>query len=81
MLNIFVKHPDVVSVFKSQFRELQTTRSWEFLGLQQNGIVPENSAWKKAKFGQDLIIANLDTGMLINFMSAHGISYVKYAFG
>ena len=72
MLNILTEHPDVVSVFKSQLRELHTTRSWEFLGLQRNGKVNGNSAWKKAKFGQDVIIANLDTGMPINFCVALG---------
>jgi len=43
---------------------LHTTRSWTFLGLEENGRVPANSAWTKAKFGENTIIANIDTGML-----------------
>ncbi|KAE9596247.1 hypothetical protein Lal_00048755 [Lupinus albus] len=57
------KNPNVVSVFLSKEHKLHTTRSWEFLGLEKNGIVPANSAWRKAKFGENTIIANIDTGV------------------
>jgi hypothetical protein len=43
--------------------ELHTTRSWEFLGLEGNGIVPKDSIWEKARYGEDIIIGNLDTGI------------------
>uniref|UniRef100_A0A2P2KIX3 Subtilisin-like protease SBT5.3 n=1 Tax=Rhizophora mucronata TaxID=61149 RepID=A0A2P2KIX3_RHIMU len=56
------KHPKVVSVFLNQGRKLHTTHSWTFLGLEENGAVPSSSIWKKARFGQDVIIGNLDTG-------------------
>jgi len=37
--------------------------SWGFMGLEDSyGVIPSNSIWKKAKFGEDFIIANLDTG-------------------
>ncbi|KAK9156404.1 hypothetical protein Sjap_003884 [Stephania japonica] len=57
------KHPEVVSVFLNRARKLHTTRSWEFLGLERDGNIGIASAWKKARFGEDTIIANLDTGV------------------
>nr|GMD03542.1 subtilisin-like protease SBT5.3 [Ipomoea batatas] len=57
------KNPDVISVFLNKARQLQTTRSWDFLGLEgEGGLIQEGSIWKKARFGEDTIIANLDTG-------------------
>ncbi|KAF6142279.1 hypothetical protein GIB67_039986 [Kingdonia uniflora] len=55
------KHPRVVSVFLNKARKMHTTRSWNFLGLEKNGEIPTGSLWKKARFGEDAIIANLDT--------------------
>ncbi|KAI4307811.1 hypothetical protein L6164_030952 [Bauhinia variegata] len=55
------ENPDVVSVLLSQSYKLHTTRSWEFLGLEKNGIVPKDSAWEKARYGEDTIIANIDS--------------------
>nr|GLL29429.1 subtilisin-like protease SBT5.3 [Ipomoea trifida] len=58
------KNPDVISVFLNKARQLQTTRSWDFLGLEgEGGLIQEGSIWKKARFGEDTIIANLDTGV------------------
>ncbi|KDP29035.1 hypothetical protein JCGZ_16424 [Jatropha curcas] len=57
------KHPKVVSVFLNQARKLHTTRSWEFMLLEKNGVIHPSSLWKKARFGEDVIIANLDTGV------------------
>lgn len=58
------KNPNVVSVFLNRKRELHTTRSWEFLGLDSSEVaVKNNSAWAKARYGEDTIIANLDTGV------------------
>ncbi|GAY55139.1 hypothetical protein CUMW_162120 [Citrus unshiu] len=57
------KHPKVVSVFLSKEKKLHTTHSWEFLGLEQNGRIPPNSIWEKARYGEDIIIGNLDTGV------------------
>ncbi|KDP45154.1 hypothetical protein JCGZ_15019 [Jatropha curcas] len=57
------KHPKVVSIFLNKGKKLHTTHSWNFLGLEQNGVVPSNSIWKKARFGEDTIIGNLDTGV------------------
>ncbi|CAN1276733.1 Subtilisin-like protease SBT5.3 [Linum perenne] len=57
-------HPEVVSVIPNEEYELQTTRSWEFMGLEgRGGNIPDDSIWKKARLGEDVIIANLDTGV------------------
>ncbi|KAJ1443652.1 Peptidase S8/S53 domain [Sesbania bispinosa] len=56
------KNPKVVSVFLSKEHKLHTTRSWEFLGLGLNGN-GANSAWQKGRFGENTIIANIDTGV------------------
>ncbi|CAA0816278.1 Subtilisin-like protease SBT5.3 [Striga hermonthica] len=57
------KHPNVVSVFLNRGRKLHTTRSWDFLGLEKNGEIRAGSLWKKARFGENAIIGNLDTGV------------------
>ncbi|XP_051126249.1 subtilisin-like protease SBT5.3 [Andrographis paniculata] len=57
------RHPKVVSVFENQGRKLHTTRSWDFLGLERNGVIHGSSLWKKSRFGEDTIIGNLDTGV------------------
>ncbi|KAF8399720.1 hypothetical protein HHK36_015590 [Tetracentron sinense] len=57
------KHPEVISVFINKRKRLHTTRSWDFLGLEKNGKIPTKSIWKKARFGEDTIIGNLDSGV------------------
>ncbi|WVZ59900.1 hypothetical protein U9M48_009985 [Paspalum notatum var. saurae] len=57
------KHPDVVTVLESKMLKLHTTRSWDFMDLERDGQVLPDSIWKHAKFGQDVIIANLDSGV------------------
>jgi hypothetical protein len=59
------EHPNVVSVFENQPRKLHTTRSWDFIGLERDGKIQDNSAWKIARFGEDTIIGNLDTGEVL----------------
>lgn len=58
---IGAEHPNVVSIFLNKARKLHTTHSWDFLGLERNGVVPEASIWNKSQ-GEDIIIGNLDTG-------------------
>ncbi|KAJ9567005.1 hypothetical protein OSB04_002971 [Centaurea solstitialis] len=58
------EHPDVVSVFQNKALKLHTTRSWEFLNLErESGFIDSSSLWRKARFGENIIIANLDTGV------------------
>ncbi|KAJ1278389.1 hypothetical protein BS78_04G075700 [Paspalum vaginatum] len=57
------RQPGVISVFPNRGRKLHTTRSWQFLGLAGHGGVPRGGAWRKARFGEDTIIGNFDTGV------------------
>uniref|UniRef100_A0A166H183 Subtilisin-like protease fibronectin type-III domain-containing protein n=1 Tax=Daucus carota subsp. sativus TaxID=79200 RepID=A0A166H183_DAUCS len=57
------RHPDVLSVFLDQGRKKHTTNSWEFLNMNAEGFIRRDSLWKQANFGEDIIIANLDTGV------------------
>ncbi|XP_042520487.1 subtilisin-like protease SBT5.4 [Macadamia integrifolia] len=58
------KHPKVISIFPNKGVKLHTTRSWDFLGLRKiNGAAQPGSLWEKAKFGEDIIIGNLDGGV------------------
>ncbi|KAL9340328.1 hypothetical protein Peur_066547 [Populus x canadensis] len=57
------KHPEVISVSRNQISQLHTTNSWGFLGLERNGEIPADSMWLKARFGEDVIIGTLDTGV------------------
>ncbi|KAK2388402.1 subtilisin protease SBT5.4 [Trifolium repens] len=58
------KHSKVMSVFENKGRKLHTTRSWGFMGLEDNnGVISSNSIWNKARFGDGVVIANLDTGV------------------
>lgn len=54
----------MLSVFLDQGRKKHTTNSWGFLMLNNyKGLIQRDSLWKKANFGEDIIIANVDTGM------------------
>ncbi|KAL6844804.1 hypothetical protein ACP4OV_025463 [Aristida adscensionis] len=57
------KHPRVVSVFPNRGRRLHTTRSWEFLGMEEGGRPTASSIWAEARFGDGVIIGNLDSGV------------------
>ncbi|KAJ4747536.1 Subtilisin-like protease [Rhynchospora pubera] len=57
------QHPNVISVFPNRGHKLHTTRSWDFLGLERNGMVPARSIWGKTNYGENVIIGNLDTGV------------------
>ncbi|WCJ37334.1 Subtilase family protein [Euphorbia peplus] len=57
------KHPRVISVFLNKGQKLHTTHSWSFLGVEKaSSVIPSGSIWKKARYGEDVIIGNLDTG-------------------
>jgi hypothetical protein len=62
------ENPNVLSVFENKPRKLHTTRSWDFVGLR-DGDTRHNALWKAARFGEDTIIGNLDTGVFIFFSS------------
>lgn len=64
-----VEYPGVVSVFPNRGHKVHTTRSWKFMGLERDGAgaVAGDSLWTRARFGEDTIIANLDTGIFFIF--------------
>ncbi|KAL6332693.1 hypothetical protein AAG906_010033 [Vitis piasezkii] len=57
------RDPSVVSVFLNRERKLHTTHSWDFMLMEHNGVPRPWSLWRRARFGMDTIIANLDTGV------------------
>nr|CAD1839352.1 unnamed protein product [Ananas comosus var. bracteatus] len=59
----FVDHPEVVTVFENKLKKLHTTRSWAFVDLERDGKIPRESIFRKAKFGEDVIIAHIDSGV------------------
>ncbi|KAL0692834.1 hypothetical protein Bca4012_060014 [Brassica carinata] len=36
--------------------------------LEKDGVIPSSSLWSKARFGEDTIIGNLDTGLQFHFL-------------
>ncbi|KAL8144842.1 hypothetical protein AgCh_003163 [Apium graveolens] len=63
------RHPHAVSVFLNKGRKLHTTRSWEFMGLEDDDVILPGLMWEKARFGEDASIGNLDTGVWPESMS------------
>ncbi|KMT03121.1 hypothetical protein BVRB_8g196790 [Beta vulgaris subsp. vulgaris] len=63
--NELAKHPNVVSVFESRPVNLAITRSPDFLELttQHKEASQIDSIWEKASLGEDMIIANIDSGV------------------
>ncbi|CAN1753225.1 Subtilisin-like protease SBT5.4 [Linum perenne] len=57
------KQPGVVSVFLDQGRKLHTTRSWDYMSLENHGTDHPGKLWKAANFGEGTIIATLDSGV------------------
>lgn len=63
---LFVGRNGVISVIPNKLYKLHTTHSWDFLGLEKNGITLSGSLWEKARFGEDTIIGNIDTGRILS---------------
>lgn len=75
MLCCGTEKEEVVSVIESQPDKyaLQTTRSWEFSGLGEteewNSEKKIDNLLFKSKYGKDVIIGVLDTGIYFDFSS------------
>ncbi|KAK3003995.1 hypothetical protein RJ639_018423 [Escallonia herrerae] len=56
---------EVVSVIQSHstMYSLHTTRSWEFAGLEENHAKKKGDLLLKAKYGKDVMIGLLDSGV------------------
>uniref|UniRef100_A0A0E0NCU6 Subtilisin-like protease n=1 Tax=Oryza rufipogon TaxID=4529 RepID=A0A0E0NCU6_ORYRU len=52
--------PEVISVKPNTYHQAQTTRSWDFLGLNYN---EQSGLLKKAKNGEDVIVGVIDSGI------------------
>nr|XP_024390186.1 subtilisin-like protease SBT5.3 isoform X2 [Physcomitrium patens] len=50
--------PGVVSTFPSVSCSLQTTRTWDYMGVNLDG-----ESWTSTNFGKDVIVATIDTGV------------------
>ncbi|XP_062213838.1 subtilisin-like protease SBT3.18 [Phragmites australis] len=53
---------EVISVFRSRMLQVHTTRSWDFMGLSLHTQM-EKSSQMHLKFGGDVIVGVLDTGV------------------
>lgn len=74
MILLMTESPQVLSIFPSRLRKLHTTRSWEFLGLgNETGKVPNESLWKKAKYGKNVVVGVFDSGKVAE--RNHSIRY------
>ena len=65
ILGIFTVHPEVVSITESRIVKLATTHSPDFLGLHEEheeGFHVKGSIWNISSYGDNMIIANIDSG-------------------
>ena len=56
--NIIAEMKEVLGVFRNRYRQLHTTKSWDFVGLPL-------TAKRHLKAERDVIIGVLDTGLII----------------
>ncbi|KAI4992909.1 hypothetical protein ZWY2020_007222 [Hordeum vulgare] len=54
---------EVISVFRSRMLQLHTTRSWDFMGLNLHLQMEQPSSQMHLKYGGDVIVGILDTGV------------------
>ncbi|KAH7664678.1 Peptidase S8 subtilisin-related protein [Dioscorea alata] len=66
--------PGVISVKPNQKRQLQTTRSWDFLGLPYDH--PDGTLLEKANYGDGAIIGVIDTGTQQTKSSSSSVSLI-----
>ncbi|XP_051196499.1 subtilisin-like protease SBT3.8 [Lolium perenne] len=57
------KFPEVITVKRNTFHKRHTTRSWDFLGLDYNQPPQQPGLLQKAKYGEDVIIGVIDSGI------------------
>ncbi|RHN48242.1 putative cucumisin [Medicago truncatula] len=74
------EHPNVVSVLLNRGRKLHTTHSWEFMSMEHNGVAPSHSLFRKARYGEDVIIGNLDSGNYDFFSLVYIYHYITSNF-
>jgi hypothetical protein len=57
------KFPEVVTVKPNTFHEEHTTRSWDFLGVDNYQSPQQSGLLQKAKYGEDVIVGVIDSGL------------------
>ncbi|VAI56775.1 unnamed protein product [Triticum turgidum subsp. durum] len=62
-----VECSDVLSVRPNIYHESHTTRSWDFLGLDYDQPPADSGLLQKAKYGEDVIIGVIDSGLQPHF--------------
>ncbi|KAL5537777.1 hypothetical protein UlMin_045317 [Ulmus minor] len=73
------KSKDVISVFKSKMMNIQTTRSWDFLGLTLGNSYEATPV--QLAYGDNIIVGVIDTGIwpdLESFKEYPGIKPIPY---
>lgn len=65
---MYIELPGVIHVIPNQFHSLQTTRSWDYLGLTTNS---PNDLLNYTNLCDGIIIGLLDTGALSNLFSVN----------
>ncbi|PNT66315.1 subtilisin-like protease SBT3.9 isoform X2 [Brachypodium distachyon] len=60
---ILAKLPEVISVRPNTYHKAHTTRSWDFLGMDYYKPPQESGLLQKAKYGEDVIIGVVDSGI------------------
>ncbi|KAL2645414.1 hypothetical protein R1flu_013001 [Riccia fluitans] len=53
----------VLNVIPNAIGKIQTTNSWRFLGVESRSDPLTGALWQKAKFGEDVIIGVVDSGI------------------
>ncbi|KAJ4747221.1 Subtilisin-like protease [Rhynchospora pubera] len=72
-VHILSDMPDVISVIPNRKFAAHTTRSWDFLGLDYSSN--SNSLLQKGKYGEDIIIGVIDSGIWPESKSFDGTRY------
>ncbi|KAH9793863.1 subtilisin-like protease SBT5.3 [Citrus sinensis] len=60
---IFYSYTRHINGFAAKLDDAVAAEMARFLGLEQNGRIPPNSIWEKARYGEDISIGNIDTGL------------------
>lgn len=74
---VFLELPGVVQVIPNSLHKLQTTRTWDFLGLSSH---PTHNVLHKSKMGDGVIIGVLDSGSLPSPLPSQSYFYLSHVY-
>lgn len=72
---IIAKFPEVLSVKPNTYHKAHTTQSWDFLGMDYYKPPQQSGLLQKAKYGEDVIIGVIDSGIWPESQSFDDIGY------